>query len=178
MQTNKSHHIFRQFNETIEKWIISLDDYTLDMLLRKPAKGSWSLGQVYVHIVEDTKYFVQRMTDALANDANAHRSMHEDARTIFHNNGFPDAQLTGPATDDNVRQPGSKTELLQGLLFIQDEVNKLYAAYNLEGAAGKTEHPGLGFFTAPEWLQFAEMHLRHHFRQKKRIDDLLTSASL
>jgi hypothetical protein len=31
------------------------------------------------------------------------------------------------------------------------------------------------FFNAPEWLQFAEMHMRHHFRQKMRIDDRLFS---
>jgi hypothetical protein len=38
---------------------------------------------------------------------------------------------------------------------------------------GKTKHPGLGYFSAHEWLQFADMHFRHHLRQKKRIDDFL-----
>ena len=38
---------------------------------------------------------------------------------------------------------------------------------------GKTKHPGLGYFSAEEWLQFAEMHFRHHLRQKKRIDEFL-----
>lgn len=38
---------------------------------------------------------------------------------------------------------------------------------------GKTKHPGLDYFSAIEWLQFAEMHLRHHLRQKKRIDHFL-----
>jgi hypothetical protein len=36
----------------------------------------------------------------------------------------------------------------------------------------KNKHPGLDYFNANEWLQFAEMHLRHHLRQKKRIDNL------
>jgi hypothetical protein len=38
---------------------------------------------------------------------------------------------------------------------------------------GKTKHPGLGYFSAKEWLQFANMHFRHHLRQKKRIDVFL-----
>jgi hypothetical protein len=38
---------------------------------------------------------------------------------------------------------------------------------------GKTKHPGLGFFNANEWLQFAEMHLRHHLKQKERIEEFL-----
>jgi len=36
---------------------------------------------------------------------------------------------------------------------------------------GKTKHPGLNYFSADEWFRFAEMHFRHHERQKKRIDD-------
>ena len=32
----------------------------------------------------------------------------------------------------------------------------------LQKRIGKTKHPGLNYFTAKEWLQFAEMHLRHH----------------
>jgi len=38
---------------------------------------------------------------------------------------------------------------------------------------GKSKHPGLGFFSASEWFQFAEMHLRHHLKQKERIDRFL-----
>jgi hypothetical protein len=37
----------------------------------------------------------------------------------------------------------------------------------------ETQHPGLYHFSANEWYQFAEMHFRHHVRQKKRIDDYL-----
>ena len=35
---------------------------------------------------------------------------------------------------------------------------------------GKTKHPGFNYFNAIEWLQFAEMHLRHHLKQKERIE--------
>ena len=38
---------------------------------------------------------------------------------------------------------------------------------------GKAKHPGLNYLNASEWLQFADMHMRHHLRQKKRIDDFL-----
>ena len=38
---------------------------------------------------------------------------------------------------------------------------------------GKTKHPGLNYFNANEWLQFAEMHFRHHLRQNNRIKTFL-----
>ena len=164
--------LLHQFNETIGQWISALDAYTLEMLCRKPRAGSWSLGQVYVHITDDTSYFVEQMKAALATTANSEESMHENARTLFRNNAFPDMLLTGPATDDTVPQPQSEEALQKQLVFLKDEVSRLSAA-DFSTATGKTEHPGLRFFSALEWLQFAEMHMRHHFRQKKRIDALL-----
>jgi hypothetical protein len=173
METNKADDLIREFNDTIDQWIISLDRYTLEMLRQKPRPGSWSLGQVYVHITNDTRYFVERMALALSSSANSKKDMHPNAKAIFQNNGFPDALITGPATDDTVPQPQSKDALKQSLVNTKAEVNRLSTVYDLSVSTGKTRHPALLYFSALEWLRFAEMHLRHHFRQKKRIDDTL-----
>jgi len=175
METPKATTLIQQFNATIEKWIRCLDDYTLEMLHQKPQPGSWSVGQIYVHITDDTRYFVEQMRAALSDRDNSEKEMHRDAKAIFENNGFPDALVTGPATDASVSQPQSKEELLQRLISIKEDVNQLYISSGIEGSGGKSRHPGLLYFSAPEWLQFAEMHMRHHFRQKKRIDDRLFS---
>jgi len=98
MPTDKASTLLRQFNDTIDQWIVSLDNYTLEMLHQKPRPGSWSLGQVYMHIADDTKYFIEQMGLALTGNANSEKGMHENAKTIFENNGFPDARLTGPAS--------------------------------------------------------------------------------
>lgn len=173
MGINTSDFLLLQFNATIDQWISWLDDYTLEMLHRKPQPGSWSLGQVYMHIADDTKYFIERMRTALQDEANSDKDMHEDGKAIFRNNGFPDMILEGPATDASVRQPHSKEELLQRLSATKAEANGLCSVFDLSASKGKAEHPGLWFFSAVEWLQFAEMHMRHHFRQKKRIDEKL-----
>jgi len=173
METSKAGALIRQFNDTIDQWIISLDRYTLEMLQQKPRPGSWSIGQVYVHIANDTSYFVEQMELALSGTANSEMDMHPDAKAIFRNNGFPDMLLTGPATDDTVPQPQSRDELKQSLVATKAAVNRLSTTFDLSVSTGKTQHPGLQYFSALEWLQFAEMHLRHHFRQKKRIDDIL-----
>ncbi len=165
--------VINQFNATIGQWTRYLDDYTQAMLCEKPQPGSWSVGQVYVHIIDDTSYFMEQVKACLLNDANRDQEMHEDAKAIFANNGFPDILLLGPSATASIRQPGSKDELLQNLLAIKEEANKLYSSPGFLTSKGKTRHPGLGFFSAAEWLRFAEMHLRHHYRQKNRIDDAL-----
>lgn len=165
----------QQFNLTIDTWINSLDNYSYETLIKKPIPGSWSMGQVYVHIIEDTPWHVEQMKAALATNADSEKEMHEDAKWMFSNNMFPDMQIEGASTDENVVQPVSKEELLRQLTSIRNEVNDLYRSYDFARSKGKTRHPGLLFFSALEWLRFTEMHMRHHFRQKKRIDEKLTA---
>lgn len=163
-----------RFNKTIQQWIDSLDDYSLEMLQQRPAVDSWSLGQVYIHIIEDTTFYLDQMKAALASDnLHAEKSMHARAKAIFENGGLPDMALENPFNDINLRQPASKGELLQSLTSIKENVNELLASVDLSKAKGKTEHPGFAFFDTWEWLQFAEMHMRHHIRQKRRIDERL-----
>jgi hypothetical protein len=171
VKTNRTNMLLGQFNKTVDGWIHFLNDYTLEMLLQKPQPTSWSLGQVYVHLIKDTAYFIDQMKIALSNNANSEKEMYQDAKNMFMNNELPPVLLKGPASNSDITQPQSKQALLKKLLCIKNKVNELILTPDMEKATGKTEHPGLGFFSAPEWLQFAEMHMRHHLMQKKRIDD-------
>ena len=161
------------FNATIQVWMDAIDDYTLEMLRLPPRPDSWSLGQVYRHILDDTEWFVGQMREALVSGENAGEAMHEDAVRMFANNSFPNVQIQGPATNVFIPQPESKEELRQRLMAIRVAVNGLFEDWDATLAVGKTRHPGLLYFSAGEWLQFAEMHMRHHLRQKERIDAVL-----
>jgi len=166
-----------KFNHTIDTWIRIVDDHSFEALIQKPIPGSWSLGQVIVHIIEDTPWHVGQMREALATDANAGKDMHDDAKEMFRKNMFPDMQIEGASTNDSVPQPVSKEALLQQLTSIREDVNTLFGSTDFSTSTGKTRHPGLLFFTALDWLRFTEMHMRHHLRQKKRIEDALRIRS-
>ena len=89
------------------------------------------------------------------------------------NNDFPDEMLEGPR-NAYMPQPESKEQLMTDLLNLKTKMNNAATLISESPFHGKTRHPGiLNYFSANEWLQFADMHLRHHLRQKKRIDDFL-----
>jgi len=169
MEPDKAIRLKQQFNETITTWIDALDDYTLEQLHQLPSPHSWSLGQVYRHIIDDTNWFIEQIHAAIQSNEHCDKEMHDDAKMIFKNNSFPDIQIDGPATNTFIPQPESREELQHRLETIKDEVNRL----DFTHIHGKTPHPGLAFFNALEWLQFAEMHMRHHLRQKRRIDAIV-----
>ena len=166
----------RQFDTTIQQWIDQLDRYTLALLCRSPRAGSWSLGQVYKHIIEATGWFAGQMKEALKCRENGDKTMHPDARAMFERNGFPDILIEGPATNTFIPQPQSKEELARQLTAIKTTVDDLFREFDPAWSTGKTRHPGLHFFSALEWLQFSEMHMRHHLRQKERIDAVLADT--
>lgn len=172
MQTISANDILNSFNKTILVWIESLKNYSLDDLQRRPSAGEWSLGQVYQHIIDDTKFFIEQVEACLTANDNSDKEMHEDAKRIFANNSFPAMKLANPNNDINMPQPENKLVLAQQLAAIRNEVTS-FNIPDLETCNSKAKHPGLGYFTALEWLQFAGMHMRHHLRQKERIDKVL-----
>ena len=165
--------LINDFNHTIDIWIKTLDQYSFDRLCTKPAPGSWSLGQVMMHLAEDTNYYIEQIKICVSANENAGKEASPGAKIMFLNNSFPDAILEGAPSHAYMAQPESKEQLQRSLTGIKKEMNQLAILMSESSYKGKTKHPGLHYFNASEWLQFADMHLRHHLRQKTRIDDLL-----
>ncbi|MBS1934132.1 MAG: DinB family protein [Bacteroidetes bacterium] len=160
------------FNNTIDTWINELQHYSFEKLIIRPGEESWSLGQVYMHIINETKWYIGQIEICLSNNENASGQMKEGGKIIFANNSFPDLKIKGDVlTAANMPQPTNKEELQKELQSLKLRMSVLWNEIVTSKFIGKTTHPGNGYFNAREWFQHAEMHLRHHLRQKKRIDD-------
>ena len=164
------------FNNTLDEWINSLQRYNLKELLAKPSPTSWSLGQLYNHIINETSYYISRMDICISNNRNAGKEKTVEGKVMFRNNSFPDERLTGAPSNSRIPQPANKQALITRLMDLKKSMNARAALMKKSAYHGKSKHPGLNYFTASEWLQFADMHMRHHLRQKKRLDDYLRSS--
>jgi hypothetical protein len=163
------------FNLTIDHWIRELDRYDFDQLLAKPSADRWSLGQVYMHLIGNTGYYVEQVKICIATNDNHLEQASANASVMFSNNDFPDERIEGPPENLVTPQPESKEHLLRSMVKLKKEMNALGIRMTQSRFNGKTKHPGLHYFSAEQWVQFADMHLRHHLRQKTRLDDFLTT---
>jgi len=163
-------------NASIDNWINDLDNYSFEQLTAKPSPELWSMGQVYVHLVEVTQHFVEEAAVCAGSNDNAHEEASPTARLMFQNNELPDTLLKGPPSNALTQQPQSKEQIEQGLKRIKERLKEIEPLLAGSTCNGKARHPGLNYFSATECLHFAEMHLRHHLRQKKRIDAFLQGA--
>src|SRR3954466_3616283 len=103
--------LVEDFNRTIEVWINALDQYSFEQLCMQPAPGSWSLGQVYMHLINATRYFITQANTCLSTNDNAMEESSPAAKAMFSNNELPDKVLEGPPSNALTRQPGSKQQL-------------------------------------------------------------------
>ena len=165
--------LIENFNRTIDIWIRALEGYGYHQLTARPSPTSWSIGQVYMHLLDDTSYYIEQIQVCLTNNDQASEQPTPAGKIMLLNNDFPDEILEGAPSNAYIPQPESKDQLTADMLSLKMAMNNAATLISESPFHGKTQHPGLGYFSAIEWLQFADMHLRHHLRQKTRIDDFL-----
>ena len=169
--------LIEKFDTTIDFWINGLVHYDEDELCLIPDPTNWSVGQVYVHLIEETKFYIEQIETCLTQDLNPTKEMTSEAKKMFRSNSFPNAKIKGAATVLNVPQPKSTAQLKKEFYELKYKLRSLAQEISKHIGNGKVEHPGLGYFNSAEWFQFAEMHLRHHFRQKQRLDIFLKKSN-
>jgi hypothetical protein len=162
--------VIGNFNQSIDRWIGALDNYDNSRLCLQHDADSWSIGQVYIHLIEETGYYFQQCEICLSSRENTMQEMNDAGKKMFQQNRFPEERIQGSANVYNTQQPQSRAAVLTGLLELKKLMNDLGEKIRKVKSNGKTKHPGLGWFSAEDWFRFAEMHIRHHFRQKERID--------
>lgn len=170
--------LIENLNRTIDVWITALEPYHFHQLCAKPAPNNWSVGQVYMHLIEHTNFYLQQIHICVTTNDYANEEASVNAKEMFLNNSLPDVIINGPASNAYTPQPASKEHLRGNLMLLKQEVNKIGTVMSQNVFQGKTKHPGLHYFSANEWLQFADMHFRHHLRQKERIDEFLNNNKM
>ncbi|HTL07877.1 MAG TPA: DinB family protein [Chitinophagaceae bacterium] len=165
------------FNQTMNSWIDALEKYSTEDLEFRPAPDKWSMGQLYMHLIAETDFYIAQVNTCTACDDNATEPLADKGRELLLANTFPDEDLTGPPSNNLLPQPESKQDLVLSLLNSKAAMNAAFIMVRQSPFAGKTKHPGFGYMCAAEWLHFANLHLRHHFRQQLKIEALLASTT-
>ena len=113
------------FNTTLAIWIKELDRYHLQQLCAKPSAKSWSLGQLYLHLLADTHFFIDQIRICISTNDHENDTSSPMAKMMFRNNDFPDEQLSGAPSNSLIPQPTSKEELITQLENLKTEMNEI-----------------------------------------------------
>ena len=147
---------------------MELKKYSDDQFAMKPSPESWSIGQVYEHLVIGAlNYHIQQIELCLLNDENQREKKTFLGKFIFSVNAFPPVRIKVPPSPTYTpKQQESKEKIKAGMMLLQKKLHDLSSEIDNAVHIGKTKHRALGYLGAKEWYQLIVMHFRHHMLAK------------
>ncbi|MNW25177.1 DinB superfamily protein [compost metagenome] len=172
--------VLAAFEATVERYIMELDSLGLEQLRSKPDEETWSIGQMYVHLIQSAQYLhLQYVDQCLASGEETWMPMGqktEQGKAVFESGSFPPIQIRVPASPQYTpRQPENKEQLLEGLRSVVERMKHTEPGLIQALEEHKIVHPSLGALHAQEWFLLIEMHYRHHLLQLARLQEFLQS---
>ncbi len=167
---------YDEFETIARAWIDDIELYSEEQFLRQPGEHQWSIGQVYVHLIQSAQnYHIQQIRLCAEMKGKEIRGGKKIPGKISYLLGtIPPVRVhVPPSSSYTPAQPASQHEVferLHGVILSVQQIQK-----TAEGASltQKTEHPGFGYLNAAEWFRLIPMHYRHHRRQQRQLHDVL-----
>lgn len=173
---------FDYFIKVANTWLKDLEEKNEDDILINPAKGQWSISELYDHIIKVARsYQIPNFKKSMTSDAERKAGKNFKAFMIFtvgvkkvntkiRMEDFPAALATAITP---VKQ--NKAVLITDFKLFIKEVTNLKEELFLSTKKNKHYHPFFGDISSKEWFTLIGFHIMHHEKQKKRINEFLTS---
>lgn len=178
MNTKAALQSFEQVQET---YLRALDRFDLERLTRVTAEDDWSIGQMYMHLIQSALHMQLRNAELCGNPQEAAAAggegKTEDGQAVFALGSFPPIRIRVPA-DKQVTppQPESKRQIVEGFARVAERMRELEPTLDAIPPSRTVRHPRLGALNAKEWFCLVEMHFRHHLRQLERLEAQLAAS--
>ena len=165
--------IEKKFESLAQIWLQAIDTYTEEQFVHVPAEGSWSIGQLYNHLINSAKNLNLKniaLCDEGKGTTISGGKKVPGAVTYFFGRIPPVRIKVPPSPTYTPKQPANKAEVKENFIEVIRLVKESRGKAEKALPIIKVAHPAFGFLNAAEWFQLLEMHYRHHLRQKKRLD--------
>ncbi|MGG4145175.1 DinB family protein [Paenibacillus algorifonticola] len=176
-----------QFEPLKAQYERELELFTLEQLQKKPSEAEWSIGQVYVHLINSAIYMQlssaeqclsgeSPASDSPSDSTSEMKERKERKNAIYAEGSLPPIRIhVDPSPGYTPIQPSSKEELVQGMGEVLRRMKELEPALAGAPEHRTIPHPGFGDMNAKEWFLLIEMHFRHHLRQLERLKPFAAS---
>jgi hypothetical protein len=165
--------ICQAYQELIVDYQKALNQYSEADFQLKKAEEVWSLGQMYEHLYSSHSFFIYQVKNCLAQrKGQIGGEKTEIGENIYKYGTFPPIKVTIPEKyrgPEPIAKP--RTAYAEMLETMQTDFQALVEPLEQDSGAYKTQHARFGMLNAVEWYKSAEMHLRHHLRQKQELED-------
>ncbi|WP_418302765.1 DinB family protein [Lysinibacillus fusiformis] len=171
MKNNKE--VLKSFELTVERYLAELTKLNMEKLHRKLNEEDWSIGQMYVHLIQSAFMHLHNVEQCLSgreSTLNPAKEKTEQGKIVFKLEQFPAVRIKVPASPSYTPQlPESMEHLVEGLHNVVKRMRHTESVLHQAPVSNKILHPSFGALNAQEWFLLIEMHYRHHFLQLDRL---------
>lgn len=169
--------VLKSFELTVERYLAELTKLNMDKIHRKLNEEDWSIGQMYVHLIQSAFMHLHNVEQCLAGSEstlNPAMEKTEQGKIVFKLEQFPAVRIKVPASPNYTPQPPESMEhLVEGLHSVVERMRNTESVLLQVPVSNKILHPAFGALNAQEWFMLIEMHYRHHFLQLDRLKSLV-----
>ncbi|WP_299189290.1 hypothetical protein [uncultured Aquimarina sp.] len=172
------------FKRRSEKWYTDLQNYNQDELYHKPAPNQWCLAELFDHIIRvATTYQLPNFQKCIENSIKKGKPKNSAAYLIFNLNIIPSRTIKMESFPTKIVSDFTpeilKRETLENKFkeFITEALSQEPLIKHFDKKI-KHSHPFFGMINAAEWFSLIEIHMRHHERQKKRLEVITNKKAL
>lgn len=162
-----------RFEELVNHYLEKLNQFSMEQLLSKPSEDEWSLGQMYLHLIQSALYMQLRNIEQCRTMNAAQEgagAKTEAGFAVYEQGEFPAVRIQVPPSPQYTpQQPESKEQLSLGLHHVLQRMREIEPSLHEIPADRTVAHPRLGGLNAQEWFALIEMHYRHHLHQLERL---------
>ncbi|MEK5442339.1 MULTISPECIES: DinB family protein [unclassified Fredinandcohnia] len=155
----------------IETYKSDLQNYTLEQLRYISAKGVWSIGQMYDHVILVAIEYLDNVEACAKSKEEQMLGKTDFGEELYKIGGFPPIKIKLP---DELNTPpnnsDSKEELMSRLDQVMERLRQSESRVDDINPNYKVKHEGFGWLNAREWFELVGMHFRHHLRQKCELE--------
>ena len=149
-----------------------------ETFVRTPEQGGWSFAEVYAHILSANFLSMVAIDKCLSKTADVKKRKPDwRVRLILFFGRFPPGKYKVPAVLEPAVKKISREEASNSLIKLIKKVEEVDQKFSKFNPDYKIKHPRLGYLDAKSWLRFIYVHSKHHQKQIKRIEAMLSTST-
>ena len=170
MNVNNEHKAITDALDTYRHW---LDEIPEEQFGQTPPIGGWSYAEVYSHILQASLgSSVAAEKCCRKTGVTTSKGLNLKGMFVFLMGSFPPGKRQAPPAVAALTKKIDKEEARNLIVRLRKRVEELAALMHHGGNNdNKISHPGLGMLNGPQWFKFLRIHLQHHIKQLKRIQN-------
>ncbi|MDR6555051.1 DinB family protein [Paenibacillus qinlingensis] len=162
----------------IEQYIRNLDRYSIEQLRFKSKENVWSVGQMYIHVIEVAKEYIGYIETCTKGTHEEPEGKTEVGTKALAEKEWPNIRVKLEQPANETSNPESKDEIIAGLEQVLEKLAYWAGCVDEANPACKVRHGWFGWLNAGDWFEMVGMHSRHHLRQKTNLDGELAKAGI